>query len=150
VFTQEPPQFVAPAVHNAAHALLLHTSGAVQVVPQAPQLAGSSLRSTHTPLQLVVGAGHAQVPALHSKPCAHVLPQAPQLSSSVCVSTQLAPHCVRAVPQDETHAPLLHVSPAPQTLPHAPQLFGSLPVGTQTPLQSASPTGHAHAPSTQD
>jgi hypothetical protein len=63
---------------------------------------------------------------------------------------QLRPQATNGGPQALTQAPAWQNGvAAPQTSPHAPQFCGSLSSERQTPLQSAVPTGHAHAPVTQ-
>jgi hypothetical protein len=112
-----------------------------QVVPQAPQLLTSLLRSLQLPLQQ---AGVVPV---------QVVPHVPQLWISVCSSTHMPPQqfCPAgqspAVPQ--VHAPLTHVSPEAQTWPQAPQLFGSVCTLVQVPLQTMSLPVHRQIPCLQ-
>jgi hypothetical protein len=93
-------------------------------VVQAPQCAGSLVRSTHTPEQLVWPAGHAQTPALHTMPPLQTMPQPPQLFGSVVSLTHAPPQLVKleGQPADE-HAPAVQLPVGPQLLPHAPQLL---------------------------
>ena len=74
--------------------------------PHFPQLEGSLLWSTHTPLQRVLPGGHA-VQALPAQicPAAHATPQAPQFEGSTDVFTQAFPHLVLPPPQLRTHTP---------------------------------------------
>ncbi len=99
---------------------LLHVAdafeGALQTVPQAPQLDVSVCVSTQEPLQSVVGAEQLVVhaPAAHTWFAPHAAPQAPQLFLSVCVST---------------HAPLQYVYPALHVSWHWPTEQVALPLG---------------------
>ena len=102
-----------------AHAPLLQVLPEGQTLPQAPQLLGSELKSTHVPLQ---GSPVRQPLPLHT-PLVHVSPEG-QLLLLVQVWPLLA------------HTPLLQVSPVGQTSPQAPQLFGSVCRLVQAPLQA--------------
>jgi hypothetical protein len=93
---QSPPKQICPAG---------------QTVPQAPQLAGSISRSTHTSLQEACPSGHArsrmkkQFPAAQPRtnpgcPSGQTLPHVPQLFTSVWRSTQIPLHSV--VPAGQT------------------------------------------------
>lgn len=62
----------------------------VQTFPQAPQLFGSLVTSTHLPLQSAFPLGHAaQVPPWQAVPLGQTLLQAPQLLLSPVVSMQV-------------------------------------------------------------
>jgi hypothetical protein len=89
----QSPKFT---VHTYPHrplehaALALTTAG--QIVPHAPQFAGSMAVFVHTAgePQVVSGAPHdaLHMPATHIVPAPHTVPQAPQLSASVCTLAQ--------------------------------------------------------------
>jgi hypothetical protein len=85
-----PPQDVSPGAQP--HVPALHTPPWPQLVPQAPQFAGSELTLTHCPLHAEKPAGQAQVPALHVCPPPQALPHPPQFCGSLDSSTQLRPH----------------------------------------------------------
>ena len=80
--------------HAVTHAPLEHTWPAPHAVPQAPQLAASSLRRTQVLPQRVVPEGQLHVPLLQVPPLPHTLPQAPQLLGSTCVKVHASPHWV--------------------------------------------------------
>jgi hypothetical protein len=121
-----------------------------QEVVQAPQWAGSVLRSTQAPLHSVSPAAQVcwQVPPLQVWPAAQAVPHVPQFLGSVEVLVQTA-----AVPEPqicfgETHtqAEAAQTSPAMQTFPHAPQLEALVDVSTQVPVAGSlgqSATGDA-------
>jgi len=81
------------------------TSPLAQVLPQAPQLEGSTLVSTHLPLQSSVPPPQLPVhlPALQTSPAAQAVPQVPQLEGSKSVSTQLPLQSDVPVPQLLAH-----------------------------------------------
>ncbi len=115
--------------------------GAVQALPQAPQLNTSEPVETHCPPQFVVPPGQFSVhtPLEQTWPEPQALPQAPQLALSVCLFTHALPHSESPVPQLGVHVPLAHamlppVGAAGQALPQAPQLLLSVAVLTQAPL----------------
>lgn len=109
------------------------------VVPQAPQLFGSSMRSRHAPPQFVVATGdvgHEHVLVAQLAYNGQRLPHVPQLFGSFVVSTQFVPP-KQIVPGDaHMHAPAEHVPALPHETPHAPQFAASLLVSTQRPPQS--------------
>ena len=127
----EPEQISPPAV--------------LQVVPHAPQLDASVVRSVQKVGVPVAGHssdisdGHwrRQVPAAHTIPLAQALPHAPQLATSVVRSMHMvAPVHVVLGKQGSRQTPLVHLSGAVQILPQVPQLSSSVFRLTQTPLQS--------------
>ena len=73
------------------HLLATHVPSVPQLVPHAPQLPWSAVKSTHVPLQSVKPAGHWHLPPLHAWPPAHTTPQPPQFCVSVFSFTQLSP-----------------------------------------------------------
>src|SRR5687767_5731576 len=96
-------QHCAPAVHGTDGGRQQSpdrqsTAGAAQVLPQVPQLIGSTWRFLQTPLQQV-------------SPAPQMLPQVPQLFSSVFRFLQ---------------TPLQQSCAAPQVLPQVPQLVSSV------------------------
>jgi hypothetical protein len=109
----------------------------LHVVPHAPQLFGSSIRSRQRPLQFVVATGevgHEQVLDEHVPYVAQRFPQEPQLFVSVVVLTQLDPP--QSVAGDaHMHAPALQVPALPHETPHAPQFAASVAVFTHRPPQ---------------
>ena len=64
----------------------------VQLVPHAPQLAGSTTVFLHVPLQSVWPAEQTQAPLEQNLPPLQVVPQAPQLVLLELVSTQTELH----------------------------------------------------------
>jgi len=68
-----------------------HASAIAQIVPQAPQFAGSYRVSEHTPEQFTSGLAHVtpHVPPTHTSPLPHSLSHAPQCSRSESRSRQL-------------------------------------------------------------
>ena len=59
-----------------------------QVVPHAPQLPSSLVRSTHFPAHAVWPAGHEHTPFAQAPPVGQAVPQAPQLAALESTSTQ--------------------------------------------------------------
>jgi hypothetical protein len=77
------------------HAPALQERPPVQVVPHAPQLAGSVCTLVQVPPQETWPlVPHAQAPLAQICPVAQAMPQPPQLVTLASVSTQSAPHCV--------------------------------------------------------
>jgi hypothetical protein len=117
-----------------------------QTLPQAPQLAGSLLVATQSPLHKVKPAWQGedwQTPltqkplrqsefARHCLPLAHFGQTGPPQSTSVSWPFLIPSLQVGA---GGVQVPLTQMLPDGQTLPQAPQLFGSLPVLMQIPLQ---------------
>lgn len=134
VLAHEPPQFTVTPVHVVTHSPPRQARAmvppSVAVVPQAllhmPQLRGSLVRFTQTPLQDISPGGHWQAPPRHSRPAVQVMPQPPQFSSSVFVSTQPPAHAVRPIAQVIWQVPFEQTDIALQVVPQAPQLAGSL------------------------
>jgi hypothetical protein len=81
---------MSPAAH--VHLLATQLPFVPQLVPQAPQLSESAVKSRHWPLQSVKPDGHKHLPLLQALPPVQLSPQAPQLNGSVFSSTQLSPH----------------------------------------------------------
>lgn len=88
---------------------------------------------THTPPQLEVPDGHAQVPPLQTSPTPQARPQAPQLAGSLSGSVH-TPLQLRSA-RGQTQLPFRHVSAGLQTWPQAPQLSGSRRSCTQASPQ---------------
>jgi hypothetical protein len=133
---QVPPQ--VSVVHVAWQVPAEQLWPSRQEVAQAPQWAGSVLRSTQAPLHSVSPAVQAcwHVPPLQVWPAAQAVPQAPQFLGSVEVLVQTA-----AVPEPQTcfgdahtQAEAVQTSPAMQTFPHAPQLEALVDVSRQVPV----------------
>jgi hypothetical protein len=72
-------------------------------VPQAPQLLGSTPRSTHVPLHAKVPSGQPQEPPLHTWPAAQRLPHAPQLFGSSLTGVHVPPQS--SMPAGQRHTP---------------------------------------------
>ena len=91
-------------------------------LPQAPQLVGSALVSTHAAAQLVVPLWQLSwhFPALHTSPVAHFLPQAPQFAGSVAVLTQLPEHSAKPLLHSVLHFPAAHCALPLAGVLHAP------------------------------
>jgi hypothetical protein len=148
------------AAFGQPHLPSVHVSGAVHLVPQAPQLLLSSVVSVQRPVPAGQWVGYValqidvQTPFMQltlvawgSAEGLQIVPQAPQLFGSVWVATQASPHFF--VSFGQAHWPALQISPVGQAVEHrAPQLFcgpvawqliaqqipASLPVGVQAPL----------------
>ena len=150
--TQTPLQLVAlPEAHT--HAAFEHVNPALQVLPHAPQLSGSSMRRTHCPPQSTfpfeVPASPppqppaVQLPARQTSPFAHFVLQAPQFSRSTVTSTQTL--LQDSSPAGHAHVPATHCCPFWQALPQAPQLKLSPFSSTHALLQFDSPVAHPAA-----
>ena len=130
-----PPQWFTSLVssthtfeHRLSAPLQLHVPPE-QMPPQgwlqAPQLASSVFRSTHTPLQSVEPVPQpaaVQVPPVQVPE--HAAPQLPQLASSVCVSTQTPLQISEwspVHPPDPTQPPPVQTFPVLQGLAQPPQ-----------------------------
>jgi hypothetical protein len=102
----------------AVHAPAVHASPAGQLTPQAPQFAGSLVRSTQAPPQSVppVQPIGVHAPLTQASPLAH--------SESVLHT------------EGPVHTPAEQIWPATQATPHAPQLAASLRRSMQVPPQS--------------
>ncbi len=130
-----------------------------QFWPQAPQLAGSVVRSAQVPPQSVgAEAGQVQAPEMQLARVAHWLPHAPQLFTSLASSAHTVPQ-LTCVGSGQKQAPVVHTAPVGQSCPQVPQLFGSVcrsthvlphafggvpavPQGWQTP-ETQTPAPHA-------
>ncbi len=148
--SRNPAMHVNPQVPPVHSAVAFGRAGHDR--PHALQLAGSALRLTQVPLQLVCPAPHetiTQLPPEHVRPAAHTMPHAPQLTLSVIefTHTPLQFSCPGAHVGD-AHIPPAHARPAAHALPHAPQLALSVNGFTHTPPQFICPGAHvvAHMP----
>ena len=166
------PQVPTPDTLGAQKAV--RPVGAVQRVPQAPQLVTSVVVAVSHPsavslLQLAKPA--VQAPMVHTPPTQVApalakrqrLPQAPQLLVSVAVLVS-QPAAVVQSPKPERQATCVHVPDTHcctelvgtplQTVPQPPQLLLSLCAFTQNELdplpQRVWPVGHTHAPMEQN
>ena len=89
-------------------------SPAAQLVPHAPQLAGSESSVAQVPPHSACPVGHdvTQRPVTHDSPDAQAVPHAPQLRRSVCVSAQSrvepVTHSVSVPVHPERHTPAEH------------------------------------------
>jgi hypothetical protein len=128
------------------HDPLRHTSLGGHAIPHAPQFAGSDVRSTHAPPQLVRGAHELPVsvatsiepasvapkhiPAMHGEPEGQWCPHPPQLFGSVCGLTVIGPthvgsgeaHAIVPDGPSVMHVPDTHHGVEQHRTPHAPQL----------------------------
>jgi len=130
--TQAPPQDWKPLLQTKPHTELAHVAvpwaGAVQTMPQPPQLWVLLVVSTQLPPQLVCPCGHetTQLPPAHTWFAPQTVPQAPQLFLSLCSLTQAVPHAEKAASQEMPHCAFWQVAPpfagAGQEVPQAPQL----------------------------
>jgi hypothetical protein len=145
---QAPEQFASGAGHWKAHFPPTHARPGSQTVPQAPQLAGSVMRSWQLPLHAISPFLQltAQVPALHQSPGSQALPHAPQLARSVDRSRHTPAHAVSDTAQDVTHVPPTQAVPLRHTVPHAPQFVGSVANVTHTAPHWNWPVGHPPQP----
>lgn len=139
------PPVPPPTPAGSSQTPFVHAE-APQLVPQAPQFAGSVLVSVHVPPQEVWPPVQVQTPALHELPGAHGMLQPPQLTTSVSVSTQLFSHWVSPAAQLSVQVPWEQTSPAPQTVPHVPQFWPSDWVLVQPLGQALRPSTQAQAP----
>jgi hypothetical protein len=116
-------------------------SGALQALPQAPQLAGSEPTSTQEFEQSRVPCAHdkLQLPPVHTSFAAQRVAQSPQCSLLDLVSTQAPPQFVVPLLQRMSQLEALHTAVPfaglSHLVPQAPQLRGSELSATQTPLQ---------------
>lgn len=140
-FTHAPLQFVVPLGHVVVHEPLLQTWFAAHWRPplpaQPPQLFGSLLMLTQSPLHSVSVGSHApaQVPPLQTGVLPpQVVVHEPQCVLSVSRSTQTPLHAVSPGAQQ---IPLVQVSPAAHATPVAP---------AQPPQFASSVIGSEHVP----
>ncbi len=152
-------QDVRPGRHVQAPLPLQYILAAVpppppQVVPQVPQLIGSSLRSRQRPgvpkqRVMVPGpVGQTHVEAVHDPNCAHTVPQEPQLLRSLVRSAHEPLHMVAGGVHE--HAPPVQVPPVPQLVPQEPQLAASVLVSVHLPPQTVGvELGHVQTPLVQ-
>jgi len=107
------PHIVRPAPHVDAHVPAVHRGIAPPhgAAAHDPQCAGSDMRSTHVPLQLVNPVGHRHRPPVQVIRPGHTELQVPQFIGSVLVFAHDAPHVMR--PPEHTHSDETHVWPAP-------------------------------------
>jgi len=136
--------------------LALPPAGLWQAVPQAPQLAGLEVRSTHAPLQSTRGGTHwsVHVDAAQTRSSWHSFLQLPQCPGSLVVSTHASPHRENPALQTVPHFPARQMGRALVSPGHAaaqpPQFFGSVAVSTQRSPQRTRPPAQtkSHAPET--
>ena len=120
--TQNPPQLVRPG--RQAQAPSRQYCERLQVLPQVPQLLGSSSVARQVwvkkPQTWSPATEQPHTPLVHTPSVgSHRLPQPPQLSRLVETSTQLPPQAMR--PGGHWQTPETQVPPAGQALSHAPQ-----------------------------
>jgi hypothetical protein len=108
-----------------------------QTWPQAPQLLGSLVGSTHVPPQ------QGNPPAEHGKPGVDAIPHAWFMQVAM-VQGALGVGQPAAVLQ--RHTEFWHVVPPGQTWPQAPQLLGSLVGSTHVPPQQGTPPAEQGVP----
>jgi len=109
----------------------------VQVVPQAPQFAGSAKRSIQVALQAVLPTSHVHTPVEQTLPPVHAVPQAPQWVVLDLRSTQTPVQEVRPVPHVAASVPP-SVVPAVPPLPAAPSfVVPAAPPIPAVPVESA-------------
>jgi hypothetical protein len=89
--TQLEPQATCGGVQLVAQWPRVQTWPSPQAVPQAPQLAPSSVRSTHLPAQAVVPSRQAQLPPVQTESVPQTFPHAPQFASSESSAMQAPP-----------------------------------------------------------
>lgn len=126
-----------PCTHSGAP-----FAGAVQPLPQVPQLAVSVDVSVHEPLQSVRVPPHTepQIPLLQTSPLGQVLPHSPQCSAFEAKLTQAPSHSVRPVLQAMPQVPAEHLALPPlagggHTVSQSPQCCVSSLVRKQAPSQ---------------
>jgi hypothetical protein len=161
--TQVLPLLTKPVLQTKSHVPALQTAvplvGALQTMPQSPQLVTLFCRSWQAPPQLVVPSGQqmpfeslvpegqTQAPPTQPFPPVQTFPHPPQLLLSVCVLTQVLPQMT--IPVGHPQTPLVQGLPGGQVLPHAPQLKVSVCVLMQMPPHSVVPGGQTHCPKEQ-
>lgn len=139
--TQALPHLTKPVLQTKPQPPALQVAvplaGAVQALPQLPQLFGSvavamqALPHFVYPLsQAKPQAPDAQV-GLPFAGSGQTLPQAPQLLTLLPVFTQAPPHSASGEVQPDAHTPPLQTMPVSHTVPQVPQLNGSLFTSTQ-------------------
>ena len=154
--------------------LSLHTAPTTQTLsllrlPQPPQLLGSLVGFTQTPLQAISGLGQlaTQVDPLQTSPIEVQLSagvaalQPPQFTESLVKLVQIAPlwtvalvllagQTLGSVPV-QPQTPLVQVAPTAHWMPQPPQLLGSLFSFTHVVPQATSGSGHdsTHFPTLQ-
>lgn len=119
-----------------------------QARPQAPQLAGSVVRSEHCPLHSTALGPHEQVPEMQNWPPVHAFPHAPQFLLSV-PNTLVHVPLQFFFPVGHWHDPLTQLVPPVHWTPHFPQLLLSLLVSVHVPEQASWPVGQAQVPELQ-
>ena len=149
-----------PKVHDVSPGLQAQVPEPLQycerrhVVPQAPQLSGSSTVSVQLPgvppHTVVAPVGQLHALLAHDANCAHRVPHVPQLVGSVEVLVQTPP----TPPQSvfgvlQTQAPATQLSPGVQRMPQPPQLLGSMVVLVQVVPHVVDPVGQLHTPEMQ-
>jgi hypothetical protein len=134
-------QRVCPVGQTTLHDPPEHVDPAGQMLPQPPQLEGSTCSSTHAPPQAVVPPPQIvkHAPAEQTSPSGHVVPHVPQLFGSVWVLAQMVPQSVVPPLHTMPHVPVEHTLPAGHGLLHFPQLSGSFERFTQAPLHETVP-----------
>jgi hypothetical protein len=146
--TQAPLQLVGKGGWQLVTQLpALQTSFVLQILPHAPQFAGSDRVSTHWPFaHTVSGALQKHVLPTQGMPGAHELLQAPQFFGSICVFVQapLQQAPLQQVPlqnvwpgwQKSMHLPEVQLWFAEHARLQPPQFLRSLCVSMQLPLHS--------------
>jgi hypothetical protein len=117
------------------------------IIPHAPQLSMSCLRSTQAPLHEVSGDRQVQAPPAQVWSGAHEVSQLPHADGVSWSVVHRPPpgHAVAA----HWQAPPWQVSPWGQVTPQPPQLSTSESTGVQAPLHIIVPAGQEHEPPSQ-
>jgi hypothetical protein len=150
VLTQTPWQSISPA--GQPHTPPRQVLPPVHALPQAPQLNGLDVRSTHEAPQAVRRVPHEAThrPTLHTCPEAQLAPQAPQLRLSLTRSTQLPPQETSPARHCAWQAPPLHTRFPAHAWPHDPQLVVLVRRSMHCPEQLVVPVGQVQLPSWQE
>src|SRR5882672_1141575 len=107
VSTHTSLQLISPGPHRTLQIPATHAFPVAQMLPQPPQLLGSTVVSLQTPLHCVnvphVPVAGTQAEAVQTCPVGQMYPHAPQLLASMVVSRQVVPHLVRPPPHVAVH-----------------------------------------------
>lgn len=145
VFLQTPLQSLGTGPEGSQrHCRLIQTLPPVHLVPHAPQLLISLVRSAQPPVQAFCPLGQLsrQFPPEQILPESHFLPQEPQLSLSDAKLRQTLLHSLGRRPAgSQTHVRFEQIFPPLHLVPQDPQLLASALRLTHAPLQGLCPVG---------
>jgi hypothetical protein len=148
-FAQAEPQRDIMPGQPCMHPAPEHIWPGEHAWPHPPQLVELDCMSTHTPPQLVVPAGHAQVPSTQTLPPVQRTPHPPQCESLESASTHAPAQSSNPAGHAVTHAPAWQDCSGEQREAHEPQCAGSTAVETHVPSHIARPGAQRHSPPRQ-